>query len=52
VIKDGKVEQVVLPIEASACGNDVRLLALDRDGNTVRGLTYYDQKETPGWAAR
>jgi hypothetical protein len=27
-------------------------LALDRDGNTVRGLTFYEQKETPGWAAR
>ncbi len=23
-------------------------LALDRDGNTVRGLTFYEQKETPG----
>ncbi len=23
-------------------------LALDRDGSTVRGLTFYDQKETPG----
>jgi Na+-transporting NADH:ubiquinone oxidoreductase subunit C len=23
-------------------------LALEPDGNTVRGLTYYDQKETPG----
>ncbi len=23
-------------------------LSLDRDTNTVRGLTYYDQKETPG----
>ena len=25
-----------------------QLLALEPDGNTVRGLTYYDQKETPG----
>jgi Na+-transporting NADH:ubiquinone oxidoreductase subunit C len=23
-------------------------LAIDRDGNTVRGLTFYEQKETPG----
>ncbi len=23
-------------------------IALDRDGNTVRGLTFYEQKETPG----
>ena len=24
------------------------LLAVDRDGQTIRGLTFYDQKETPG----
>ena len=49
VIKDGKVEQVVLPIEGVGMwGTMYGLLALDRDGNTVRGLTYYDQKETPG----
>ena len=29
-------------------GHAVRLHRLDRDGNTVRGLTFYDQKETPG----
>ncbi len=23
-------------------------LALDRDGKTIRGITFYDQKETPG----
>ena len=49
VMKDGKVEQVVLPIEGVGMwGTLYGLLALDRDGNTVRGLTFYEQKETPG----
>jgi len=45
----GGVEQVVLPIEgAGMWGTMYGFLALDRDGNTVRGLTFYEQKETPG----
>ena len=49
VMKDDKVEQVVLPIEGVGMwGTLYGLLALDRDGNTVRGLTFYEQKETPG----
>jgi Na+-transporting NADH:ubiquinone oxidoreductase subunit C len=28
--------------------DDVRLVALDTDGRTVKGITYYDQGETPG----
>jgi Na+-transporting NADH:ubiquinone oxidoreductase subunit C len=49
VVKDGKVEQVVLPIDGVGMwGTLYGLIALDRDGNTVRGLTFYDQKETPG----
>ena len=39
----------MLPIEGVGMwGTLYGFLALDRDGNTVRGLTYYDQKETPG----
>jgi Na+-transporting NADH:ubiquinone oxidoreductase subunit C len=39
----------VLPIEGVGMwGTLYGLLALDRDGNTVRGLTFYEQKETPG----
>jgi Na+-transporting NADH:ubiquinone oxidoreductase subunit C len=46
---DGSIEQVVLPIEGMAMwGTVYGFLALDRDGNTVRGLTFYEQKETPG----
>jgi Na+-transporting NADH:ubiquinone oxidoreductase subunit C len=46
---DGSVEQLVLPIEGMAMwGTVYGFLALDRDGTTVRGLTFYEQKETPG----
>ncbi len=46
---DGNVEQLVLPIEGMAMwGTVYGFLALDRDGTTVRGLTFYEQKETPG----
>jgi len=43
------LEQVVLPVEGMGMwGMVYGFLALDRDGNTVRGLTFYEQKETPG----
>jgi Na+-transporting NADH:ubiquinone oxidoreductase subunit C len=46
---DGKTELVVLPIEGMAMwGTVYGMLAIDRDANTVRGLTFYEQKETPG----
>ena len=46
--KDG-VDQVVLPIEGVGMwGTLYGFIAVDRDGSTIRGLTYYDQKETPG----
>ena len=45
----GAVEQVVLPVEGVGMwGTCYGFIALDRDGNTVRGLTFYEQKETPG----
>jgi Na+-transporting NADH:ubiquinone oxidoreductase subunit C len=47
--KDGKVDQLVLSVEGLGMwGTIYGFVALDRDGNTVRGLTYYDQRETPG----
>jgi Na+-transporting NADH:ubiquinone oxidoreductase subunit C len=47
--RDEGFEQVVLPIEGIGMwGTLYGFLALDRDGRTVRGLTFYDQKETPG----
>jgi len=46
---DRAVEQVVLPIEGIGMwGTMYGAMALDRDGKTIRGLTFYDQKETPG----
>lgn len=46
---DGAIEQVVLPVEgAGMWGAMYGFLALDRDGNTVRGITFYEHKETPG----
>jgi Na+-transporting NADH:ubiquinone oxidoreductase subunit C len=49
VMKGEAVRLVVLPVEGGGMwGTVYGLLALEPDGNTVRGLSYYDQKETPG----
>ncbi len=49
-VMDGdRIEQVVIPVEGVGMwGTLYGFLAIDRDGNTIRGLTFYDQKETPG----
>lgn len=47
--KDGAVDQVVIAIEGLGMwGTIYGFMALAPDGNTIRGLTYYDQRETPG----
>jgi Na+-transporting NADH:ubiquinone oxidoreductase subunit C len=49
IMKDGAVEQLVIAVEGLGMwGTIYGFVSLDRDGTTVRGLTYYDQKETPG----
>jgi len=50
VTKDGgEVEQVVIGVEGLGMwGTVYGFLALGRDANTVRGLTYYEHRETPG----
>jgi Na+-transporting NADH:ubiquinone oxidoreductase subunit C len=49
IMKGDAVDQVVIAVEGLGMwGTIYGFLALDRDTNTVRGLTYYDQKETPG----
>ena len=49
VAPKGEVEQLVLAVEGLGMwGTIYGFVALDRDARTVRGLTYYDQKETPG----
>lgn len=45
----GEVTRIVLPVHGSGLWNLMYgMLAIDNDGNTVRELVYYDQKETPG----
>jgi Na+-transporting NADH:ubiquinone oxidoreductase subunit C len=49
IMKDGAVDQIVIAVEGLGMwGTIYGFLSLAPDGNTVRGLTYYDQKETPG----
>lgn len=49
VLKDDKVDMLVLPIEGKGLwGTLYGYLALDADTNTIKGITYYDHKETPG----
>ena len=46
---NGELEMVVLPIEGLGLwGTLYGFLALDADTTTVRGITYYTHKETPG----
>lgn len=47
--RDGQVDQVVIPIEGLGMwGTVYGFMALGRDASTIRGLTYYEHKETPG----
>ena len=49
IMKDDTVDQIVIAVEGLGMwGTIYGFLSLAPDGNTVRGLTYYDQKETPG----
>jgi Na+-transporting NADH:ubiquinone oxidoreductase subunit C len=49
IMKGDAVDQIVIAVEGLGMwGTIYGFLSLDRDANTVRGLTYYDQKETPG----
>lgn len=45
----GRIETIVLPIHGYGLwGTLYGFLALDGDGRTVRGITFYEHKETPG----
>lgn len=50
LVRDGdRLEQVILPIEgAGLWGTMYGFLAVESDGNTVRGLQFYAHGETPG----
>lgn len=49
VMKDGQPDMFVLTVWGRGLWSTMYgFLALDKDGNTVRGLTFYEQGETPG----
>lgn len=51
LVKDdaGQITRIILPVHGSGLWDMMYgYLALDVDGNTVRELVYYKQKETPG----
>ena len=49
VRKDGEVQQVILPVEgAGLWGTMYGYLAVEADGQTARGLQFYQHIETPG----
>lgn len=49
----GKVELVVLPIQGYGLwGTIYGFLTLESDMNTIKGISFYEHKETPGLGAR
>ncbi|PID64919.1 MAG: NADH:ubiquinone reductase (Na(+)-transporting) subunit C [Gammaproteobacteria bacterium] len=49
---DGKVESLVLPIYgAGLWGKIYGFLTLEGDANTIKGISFYSHKETPGLGA-
>ncbi len=49
VVENGKTTMIILPVYGKGLWSTMKgFLALDADGNTIRGLTYYEQAETPG----
>lgn len=49
----GKPEMVVLPIQGYGLwGTIYGFLTLESDMNTIKGISFYDHKETPGLGAR
>jgi len=49
VVEDGRLTMVVLPVEGPGLWSTLYgYLAVAADGNTVRGIAFYDHGETPG----
>ncbi len=49
VLENNATKMIILPVYGKGLWSTMKgFLALDPDGNTVRGLTYYEQAETPG----
>ncbi|MDO4450328.1 MAG: Na(+)-translocating NADH-quinone reductase subunit C [Moraxella sp.] len=50
---NGEIELLVLPIHgAGLWGQIYGLLTLDKDFNTIKGVNFYEHKETPGLGSR
>lgn len=48
-----RIQKIVLPIYGNGLWSMMyAFVALDTDGRTVKGITYYDQGETPGLGAK
>ncbi|HMQ11696.1 MAG TPA: Na(+)-translocating NADH-quinone reductase subunit C [Oligoflexia bacterium] len=49
VKKDGTIKQVILPIHGKGLWSTLYgFISLDTDLNTVKGISFYEHKETPG----
>ena len=49
VLKDGKTDMLILPIEGYGLWSVLYgYLAVDKDANTIKGITFYQHGETPG----
>jgi Na+-transporting NADH:ubiquinone oxidoreductase subunit C len=49
VMKNNAVDMLVLPVEGKGLWSTLYgFIALDKDANTIRGLTFYEHGETPG----
>lgn len=49
ITKDGKPDGFILPIYGKGLWSTLKgFIALEADGETVRGITYYEHGETPG----
>lgn len=47
--KEDKIDCIVLPVFGNGLWSTMYgFVGINGDGNTIRGLTFYDQKETPG----
>lgn len=48
-VESGELSAIVLPIHGYGLWSTMHaFLALDKDGNTIKGLNYYEHGETPG----
>lgn len=47
--EDGKIGQIILPMHGNGLWSVMYgFVAIRPDGNTINGITYYEQGETPG----